>query len=135
MTLRVSMGINSVFFFSQCMVDPDLFLAIVKPISDFSVHSEYSLNSLTWPVGPCVKWLPFSLLVWSPSCSVQCSSFWGLYMCSLPSYQLISGTLGHIYFQGPATIGIYTLVSATIFFPTVKYNVLDYTLFFWVVGF
>lgn len=128
MTLSVSMGINSGFF-SQYTMPPDLFLAVVKPFSGFSVHSEYNLNSFTWPVGPCVIWLPFSLPVWSPGHSVQCSTLWGLYMYSLPRYQLASGALDHVCFQGLATTGIYTKISATVFSPPVKHNVLNYTLF------
>lgn len=92
MTLRVSMGINSGFFFFQYVVPPDLFLAIVKPFSGFSVHSEYNLNSFTQPLGPCVIWLPFSLPIWSPGCSVPCSSLWSLYIYSLPR---ISWHQGH----------------------------------------
>lgn len=68
-----------------------------------------------------------SSLVSRPQCSVFHTL--GLYMYSLPRYQLASGALDHVCFQGLATTGIYTKISATVFSPPVKHNVLNYTLF------
>lgn len=133
MTLSVSMGINSGFF-SQYTMPPDLFLAVVKPFSGFSVHSEYNLNSFTWPVGPCVIWLPFSLPVWSPGHSVQCSTLW---VCTCIHFPGISWHQGHwiTSVSRVSPLQAFTRRYQPPFFPLLSNTMCLIILFFWVVGF